>query len=61
MLQQAQLPLSAEYDYFNLGTGVNVYIVDTVRTSHPYLCVHVCAPISWQLPWQCAPGLPMCQ
>ena len=29
-LDQRALPLNQEYDYHNLGTGVNVYIVDTV-------------------------------
>ena len=52
-LQQAQLPLSTEYDYFNLGTGVNVYIVDTVRASHPYHCMHVYTPFCWQTLRQC--------
>ena len=32
-LDQRALPLNQDYDYYNLGTGVNVYIVDTVRCS----------------------------
>jgi len=35
-LDQTTLPLNLEFDYYNLGTGVNVYIVDTVRgTQYP--------------------------
>lgn len=30
-LDQPSLPLNGEFDYYNLGTNVNVYIVDTVR------------------------------
>ncbi|CAK0782475.1 hypothetical protein CVIRNUC_005706 [Coccomyxa viridis] len=34
-LDQRSLPLNQDYDYYNLGTGVNVYIVDTgIRVSH---------------------------
>lgn len=29
-VDQPALPLRGQYDYYNLGTGVNVYIVDTV-------------------------------
>ena len=31
-IDQPSLPLRGQYDYYNLGTGVNVYIVDTVRS-----------------------------
>ena len=31
-IDQPALPLRGQYDYYNLGTGVNVYIVDTVRS-----------------------------
>jgi len=35
-LDQTALPLNLEFDYYDLGTGVNVYIVDTVRgTQYP--------------------------
>ena len=29
-IDQRQLPLDGAFDYYNIGTGVNVYIVDTV-------------------------------
>lgn len=31
MIGQVALPLNNEFDYYNLGTDVNIYIVDTVR------------------------------
>ena len=31
-IDQPALPLKGDFDYYNLGTGVNVYIVDTVRS-----------------------------
>lgn len=38
-LDQTALPLNGEFDYYNLGTGINVYIVDTVsRRGFPGLC-----------------------
>ena len=38
-LDQTALPLNGEFDYYNLGTGVNVYIVDTVsRRGFPGFC-----------------------
>lgn len=44
-LDQTALPLNQDFDYYNLGTGVNVYIVDTVWALqvHPVssLCMHV--------------------
>ena len=33
-IDQPALPLRGQYDYYNLGTGVNVYIVDTVSASY---------------------------
>ena len=45
-LDQRSLPLNQDYDYYNLGTGVNVYIVDTVRCSGKEWCTFV-APGSW--------------
>ena len=45
-LDQRSLPLNQDYDYYNLGTGVNVYIVDTVRGSGKNWRTPV-APGSW--------------
>ena len=45
-LDQRSLPLNQDYDYYNLGTGVNVYIVDTVRCSGEDCCTSV-DPGSW--------------
>ena len=33
-LDQAILPLDHQYHFYNLGSGVNVYIIDTVTVSH---------------------------
>ena len=30
-LDQETLPLDSQYHYYNLATGVNAYIIDTVR------------------------------
>ena len=30
-IDQRQLPLDGAFGYYNAGTGVNVYVVDTVR------------------------------
>ena len=39
-LDQAALPLNGNFDYYNLGTGINIYIVDTVsRRGFPGLPV----------------------
>ena len=45
-LDQRSLPLNQDYDYYNLGTGVNVYIVDTVRCSQEDCCTPA-DPGSW--------------
>lgn len=29
-IDQPALPLNSEFDYYNLGTNVNIYVVDTV-------------------------------
>ncbi len=33
-IDQPSLPLNGAFDYYNLGTNVNIYIVDTVGACH---------------------------
>ena len=46
-LDQTALPLNLEFDYYNLGTGVNVYIVDTVRETQYIFSKAQCVPLDF--------------
>ena len=62
-IDQTNLPLDSVYSYFNAGTGVHVYIVDTVRSceepaagsgSHRPLCPCLAAQWTCMAGWDAA-------
>ena len=46
-LDQTAPPLNLEFDYYNLGTGVNVYIVDTVWGTQYIVSKAQCIPLDF--------------